>query len=168
MCWRMCRMNDPATPHLSMTFQYTYKPTDWRMMHVLPCVCTYPLVDDGHPAIFEQLQVLWWCLKTHHFWQQSRQFLQFCNIWQFEKTFQNATIPKDYINCLKQNAPNFQCKSILGSEPLPSPSESVATNTLSSLCFFIKLRIFLMAPLRLGTSSLWPQIKSFLRRWTPR
>lgn len=50
----------------------------------------------------------------------------------------------------------------------PPPSASVATKTLSSLCFFIKLRIFLTAPLRLGTSSLWPQIKSFLRRWTPR
>lgn len=50
----------------------------------------------------------------------------------------------------------------------PPPSASVATKTLSSLCFFIKLRIFLTAPLRLGTSSLCPQIKSFLRRWTPR
>lgn len=40
--------------------------------------------------------------------------------------------------------------------------------TLSRLCIFIKLRIFLTAPLRLGTSFLWPQIKSFLRRWTPR
>lgn len=51
---------------------------------------------------------------------------------------------------------------------LPSSSASVATKTLSSLCFFIKLCIFLTAPLRLGTSSLWPQIKSFRRRWTPR
>lgn len=50
----------------------------------------------------------------------------------------------------------------------PPPSASVATKTLSSLCFFIKLRTFLTAALRLGTSSLWPQIKSFLRRWTPR
>lgn len=50
----------------------------------------------------------------------------------------------------------------------PPPSASVATKTLSSLCFFIKLCIFLTAPLRLGTSFRLPQIKSFLRRWTPR
>ncbi len=50
---------------------------------------------------------------------------------------------------------------------VPSPSASVATKTCWSLCFFMRLRIFFTAPLRLGTSSLCPQMKSFLRKWTP-
>lgn len=47
---------------------------------------------------------------------------------------------------------------------LPVLTASVATNTLSSWWVFMRLRIFLTAPSRLGTSSLWPQMKSFLLR----
>lgn len=38
---------------------------------------TYPLVNDGHPSIFKELQVLCGRLKPHHFWQQPFQLLQF-------------------------------------------------------------------------------------------
>ena len=40
-------------------------------------MCTYPLVNDGHPSIFEELQVLDGRLKTHHLWQQLFELLQF-------------------------------------------------------------------------------------------
>lgn len=55
-----------------------------------------------------------------------------------------------------------------GRKCIPSLTASVATNTLSSWWVFIRLRIVLTAPSRLGTSSLCPQMKSFLLRWTPR
>ena len=76
----------------------------------------------------------------------------------------------DFMSCKIHNPlyTLYKWNSECAAMSLPSPSASVATNTLSNLCFFIKLRIFLTAPFRLGTSSLWPQIKSFLRRWTPR
>lgn len=51
---------------------------------------------------------------------------------------------------------------------IPSTMASVAMKTLLSLCLSMRLRIFVTAPWRLGTSSLWPQMKSFLLRWTPR
>lgn len=51
---------------------------------------------------------------------------------------------------------------------LPAGPASVATNTRRSPCCCMRLRIFRTAPSRLGTSSLCPQMKSFLLRWTPR
>lgn len=43
----------------------------------LPRMGTYPLVNDGHASIFQELQVLSGRLKPHHVWQQPLQLPQF-------------------------------------------------------------------------------------------
>lgn len=43
----------------------------------LPCMSTYPLVNYGHSSIFKELQVFYWGLEPHHFWQQPLQLFKF-------------------------------------------------------------------------------------------
>lgn len=50
---------------------------------------TYPLVNDGHPSIFKELQVLYGRLKAHHVWQQPFQLPQFFKVTEITQVYKN-------------------------------------------------------------------------------
>lgn len=85
------------------------------------------------------------------------------------KTINNPLIWSDNDCHDDQSLLWIKTKDWIGLEScIPSIMASVAMKTLLSLCLSMRLRIFFTAAWRLGTSSLWPQMKSFLLRWTPR
>ena len=153
-----------------------------------PGVRADPLVDDGHATVAVQLQLLPRGLEPHHLGQEPSQLLMFCGAKEGGRAGVAAPGRVCCAGSARAGGPAAgaaaalpapaearararACRGLTGGSGrgrsrshVPFLTASVATNTLSSWWVFMRPRIFFTAPSRLGTSSLWPQMKSFLLR----
>lgn len=137
-----------------------------------PGVGADPLVDDGHAAVLVPLQLPPRGREPHHLGQQPPQQLDLCKGGALTQA-QALDGPPGRRRASPQRGgatPRARRPVPARRRPsgLPAGAASVATNTVRSPSCSRRRRTFRTAPSRLGTSSLCPQMKSFLLRCTPR